>query len=286
MTSATTRSARLTLTCSFGLLAACSSAPLDVPPASSSAEASGSVQNPPAIAPETADAEPEIISEHDDRLSIRLPAGLDAYPALARTVRAAADSHRREMLAHAAGIAEEPDLPEPMQHWSLEIDYSAPAGSGGLRVVAGEGYVYTGGAHGMPVIERYTYHIGRERVLELSDWFTGDDIWTALSEYARGELIRQGEALHAEYGGDPEEQGFWIEMIEGGTEPHPGSFSIYEPILDDTGSVTALRLIFPPYQVAPYVEGPKSVDVPSHAFHSHLAPDLATLVATEAASGS
>lgn len=268
----------LALGCTFGLLVACGQ------PSSDPAEAAVSVSEYPGPAQTPAtrqepEPEPASAEEQDDRLQIRLADGLEAYPALARTVHAAADSHRREMLAHAAAIAEEPDLPEPVRQWSLTVDYSAPAGTGGLRVVAGEGYVYTGGAHGMPIVERYTYHVARDRVLELPEWFTGEAIWTVLSDYARAELIKQGEQLHADYGDDPQEKGFWIEMIESGTEASAGSFSIYEPILDDAGAITGLRLIFPPYQVAPYVEGPKSVDVPSHVFESHLVPELAALLA-------
>ncbi len=268
----------LALCSMFGLLVACGQPSSDRGEAAMSVSEYPGPEQTPAAAPEPK-PEPALAEAHDDRLQIRLAEGFDAYPALARTIRAAADNHRREILAHAAAIAEEPDLPEPLRQWSLEVDYAPATGDGGLRVVAGDGYVYTGGAHGMPIIERYTYHVGQERILELSDWFIGDGIWTALSEHARADLIRQAEERHAEYGGEPETQGFWIEMIENGTTPDTGSFAIYEPILDPAGSVIGLRLIFPPYQVAPYVYGVQTVDVPTQIFLPWLTPDLVDLLA-------
>lgn len=218
-------------------------------------------------------------SVDDERLRITVADEIHAYPALAAVVLAAAGNHRREMTAYASEIAADPEAGEWAQRWSLEVDYAAPVGNGGLRLVTGEGHAYTGGAHGLPIIERYTYLVDADRVLNLEDWFDDDQVWTALSEHSRRDLSEQAEAVHATYGGDPEERGFWVEMIEGGTEPSPGSFSIYEPILDDAGAVTGLRLIFPPYQVASYAEGTKYVEVPNQVFRRWLQPDLAALLA-------
>ena len=46
----------------------------------------------------------------------------------------------------------------------------------------------------------------------------------------------------------------------------------FEPVMNADGSIRALRFVFPPYQVAPYVEGTRTVDVPARVLVPLVAP--------------
>ncbi|MCR6496679.1 RsiV family protein [Thermomonas sp. S9] len=61
-------------------------------------------------------------------------------------------------------------------------------------------------------------------------------------------------------------------MIDEGTAPKPAHFARFEPVMNADGSIRALRFVFPPYQVAPYVEGTQTVDVPAKIVLPLVAP--------------
>ena len=62
------------------------------------------------------------------------------------------------------------------------------------------------------------------------------------------------------------------DMIEQGTEPKPGNFANFEPVLDAGGKIAALRFVFPPYQVGPYSDGTQTVEVPAAVLLPHVPP--------------
>ncbi|HEY5970626.1 MAG TPA: RsiV family protein, partial [Pseudoxanthomonas sp.] len=68
-------------------------------------------------------------------------------------------------------------------------------------------------------------------------------------------------------------------MIDEGTEPDIDNFSQFQPIVGADGKVTALRFVFPPYQVGPYADGTQTVDVPAAVLLPHVAPEYAGLFA-------
>jgi hypothetical protein len=68
-------------------------------------------------------------------------------------------------------------------------------------------------------------------------------------------------------------------MIEQGTEPKAGNFANFEPILGQDGKITALRFVFPPYQVGPYSDGTQTVEVPAAVLLPHIAPAYRALFA-------
>ena len=43
--------------------------------------------------------------------------------------------------------------------------------------------------------------------------------------------------------------------------------------------MTAVRFVFPPYQVGPYADGTQTVDVPASVLLPHVAPEYAGLFA-------
>ena len=63
-------------------------------------------------------------------------------------------------------------------------------------------------------------------------------------------------------------------MIDAGTEPAAASFAAFEPVLaPEGGKLMALRFVFPPYQVGPYADGVRMVEVPTAVLSQHLAPE-------------
>jgi hypothetical protein len=68
-------------------------------------------------------------------------------------------------------------------------------------------------------------------------------------------------------------------MIADGTGPQPDNFSQFQPLTDDKGHITALRFVFPPYQVGPYSDGTQTADVPAAVLLPHVAKDYVELFA-------
>ena len=59
-------------------------------------------------------------------------------------------------------------------------------------------------------------------------------------------------------------------MIDAGTSPNPANFSRFEPVMNAEGRIMALRFVFAPYQVAPYVEGTRTVELPARLLLPHV----------------
>lgn len=209
------------------------------------------------------------VTATDRRVTITAPTGVERYPVLAEAIERVIAQHRhsfQEMVAEAAADG------DPADTWELTIDYRGLVGNRYLRVVEGDGYVYIGGAHGMPIIERYTYDGHGKRIMAIDDWFEGDAVWSVISDHARRSL----PGLVGDYAVP--------EMIESGTAADPASFALYEPVFSADGPVMAFRIIFPPYRVAPYVAGPQSVDVPLSELAPYLTGHARTVLLAEAGS--
>jgi hypothetical protein len=66
-------------------------------------------------------------------------------------------------------------------------------------------------------------------------------------------------------------------MIAAGTVPEVGKFAQFEPVMNAEGQVRAIRFVFPPAQVAPYVEGTRTVEIPARTLLPHVAPSYRNL---------
>ena len=66
-------------------------------------------------------------------------------------------------------------------------------------------------------------------------------------------------------------------MIDAGTTPEAGNFAQFEPVMNAEGQIRAIRFVFPPYQVAPYVEGTRTVEIPARVLLPHIAPAYRSL---------
>ena len=107
--------------------------------------------------------------------------------------------------------------------------------------------------------------------------------WLAISGYAR-EQLRTAVSVRADADEmAPEDRQQFVanadKMIDAGTEPDSANFRQFLPLVDAQGRVTALRFVFPPYQVGPYADGTQTVDVPIDMVRPYLAPEYAGLFA-------
>ena len=61
-------------------------------------------------------------------------------------------------------------------------------------------------------------------------------------------------------------------MIDDGIRPDPQNFAQFEPVMNAEGQIRAIRFVFPPYQVGPYVDGTRTVELPARALLPHIVP--------------
>jgi hypothetical protein len=67
-------------------------------------------------------------------------------------------------------------------------------------------------------------------------------------------------------------------MIDQGTKPSAEAFAMFEPVLaPEGGKLIGLKFVFPPYQVGPYVDGERMVEVPSSVLRPHLSAAYAPM---------
>jgi hypothetical protein len=150
-----------------------------------------------------------------------------------------------------------------------------------LVAVAADGSLYTGGAHGSPLIARFVWLPQRNAMLEANTLVPRPEGWQAMSDFVREQLHTalsqriDADDVPAERRADMLKQAGG--MIDDGTEPKAESFSQFEPRLGPDGRIGALRFVFPPYQVGPYSDGTQTVDVPAEVLLPHVAPAYRSL---------
>ena len=80
--------------------------------------------------------------------------------------------------------------------------------------------------------------------------------WAAIAGYVREQLHTDVSVRADADEMSPEERLRYVrsadKMIDEGTGPDVDNFSQFQPVLGLDGKVTALRFVFPPYQVGPY----------------------------------
>lgn len=199
------------------------------------------------------------------------------YPTLAPDT----DALMQALHEHAAAAKREfiQALPDPRQfpefasrQLQLQIDYRATASGPAFISVRGKGMMDTGGAHPLPLDASFVFDRQAQRVLALDDLFVDPDAARRmLAAFSRAAL--EGKLLAQAPGKDeatPEARKEWLDnmrgMIDDGTRPDAKNFSEFQVDAD------GLLLVFPPYQVAPYVYGTQTVEVPLDVFAAALKP--------------
>lgn len=231
---------------------------------------------PVAVQVQPAPLELKDVIENDARyiIGISYPPEASKYPGLAKEMRRYADAARAELLKAVAAS----DPAKPAGLYDLTLNFTLVAETSEVVAVAADGSSFTGGAHGTPLVTRFVWLPQQSKLLASNDLFADPRSWGAVSDYTREQLHA---ALSQRVDADelpPGERADVMrsvgKMIDEGTEPTAASFAAFEPVLAPEGNkLMGLRFVFPPYQVGPYVDGVRSVEVPTAVLMSHLAPE-------------
>lgn len=162
----------------------------------------------------------------------------------------------------------------------LQIDFKMAARTNDFVSVRETGFQDTGGAHPAPIDAAIVYDTHAQRTLPLDDLFVqADAARKALADSARAELKKKMLAqAPGPDEGSPRLVKEWkasaMQMVDEGTEPTPQHFAnfIVRAGAQPGDPSPGLTLIFPPYQVAAYVYGTQTVDVPARVFAAYLKP--------------
>jgi hypothetical protein len=226
------------------------------------------------------------ISERDPRylVGITFPPELKRHPALAAEIRRDAEALRADFLRQ---VAANEDYPGPGP-FDLSLMYTMVADTPRIVAVAAEGTSFVGGAHGTPLLERYVWLLPENHRLTAGELVPDPAGWQAISAYVRDRLMAvQRQRFDTDAGNDAntgedgdeaadaslrkEQFKNAADMIAQGTEPKAENFANFEPVLGADGKITALRFVFPPYQVGPYSDGTQTVEVPASVLLPHIA---------------
>lgn len=238
----------------------------------------------PAVTPATdAAAAPQLkdVIETSDTyiVGISYPPTLNKYPGLAQAVAAYSDAARAELMQAVAGFGND----KPSAPYELSLSFEQVAETPELVAVAADGSRYTGGAHGEPLVARFVWLPLQNKLLTADELVPKVEGWAVIGAYIR-EQLHTSVSVRADADELPPEERLQFvrsadRMIDEGTELDVDNFSQFQPILGTDGKITALRFVFPPYQVGPYADGTQTVDVPAVILLPHVAPEYAGLFA-------
>ena len=247
------------------LLAACQGRDAPPPQATGAARPVAAAQAPVALK-DVLETTPTHI------IGISYPPDLAKYPGLAMQAQRYAEE-AREQVVEAATHRDKDDAPGP---YELSLEFKLRHESPTMVVLAVDGSAYTGGAHGMPMIQRWVWLPRDSRMLTAAELFPNRDSWERIAGDVRAQLGTELRQRMEADGVSPEDRAAMLKsataMIEGGTEPGPDDFAVFEPVLDGDGKITALRFVFPPYQVGSYADGLRTVELPAARLVPEVAP--------------
>ena len=210
-------------------------------------------------------------------VGISYPEHAAAYPPLARALQAYAEAARGELMRAVGGLGGT----RPPAPYDLSLQFSMVAETPRVVAVAADGSSYTGGAHGLPLVERFVWLPQMQQMLAAEQLIPDAANWQPVSAYVREQLMTALSQQLDDEGLEGEVRASQLElrsrMIADGTAPSPANFARFEPVMNADGSIRALRFVFPPYQVAPYSEGTKTVDVPAAVMAPLVAPQYKAL---------
>lgn len=212
-------------------------------------------------------------------VGISYPPTINKYPGLAQAVSAYADAARAELMQAVAGFGND----KPSAPYELSLSFEQLVETPELVAVAADGSRYTGGAHGEPLVARFVWLSAQNKLLTASELVPRVEGWVAIATYIR-EQLHTSVSVRADADEMPPEERLEFvrtadKMIDEGTGPDVDNFAAFQPIVDAQGRISALRFVFPPYQVGPYADGTQTVDVPAAVLLPHLAPEYSGLFA-------
>lgn len=228
---------------------------------------------------EAAPARLDDIIEHTPSyvIGISFPKGLESQPGLAKLIRDYADAARAELMRALEGLGNE----RPSAPYELSLSFDTLVDTPALVAVAADGGRYTGGAHGEPLVARFVWLKGPQKPLTAETLIPDERNWASVGQYVAARLHEAALARAQADRPTPEEQASLLSsadrMIAEGTAAKAANFSQFQPLVDAAGRITALRFVFPPYQVGPYSDGTQTADVPAGVLRPLVAPEYAGL---------
>jgi len=188
-----------------------------------------------------------------------------------------AQSARAELMQAVNGL----DGQKPSAPYELSLSFDVVADTPEIFAVAADGGRYTGGAHGEPLVARFTWLPNRQALLTTQEMLPTPAGLQAASQYVR-EQLHTSASLRVDDDTVPPDQRMQLldsenQMIDAGTAPEVSNFSLFQPVMNADGKIAAVRFVFPPYQVGSYADGTQTVDVPAPVLRPYLAPEYADL---------
>lgn len=214
-------------------------------------------------------------------VGISYPRNAQAYPQpLARALHDYAEASRAELTEAVDALGGQ----APRAPYDMSLSFTELVSTPQVLAIAADGSVYTGGAHGNPLMARFVWLPQQQRMLTAAELIPDAASWRTLSDHVREQLHT---ALSQRVDADRLEPAVRAEvvssagkLIDSGTKPGPEDFSQFEPVMAPDGTITALRFVFPPYQVGPYSDGVQTVEVPAALLAPLVAEQYRGLFAT------
>ncbi len=222
----------------------------------------------------------EDVIEHDPRYlaGVSYPPSASTWPGLARALHDYAEAARAELAQAVEGLEQPPEEP-----YALSLGFRILLQTPDLVAVAADGSLYTGGAHGQPLVARFVWLPRREGMLTSDRLLASPQGWQVVADHVAEQLGATAHTRAADESLEPGERQRLLREALGeiatGTEPRPENFAQFEPVTEGGGRITALRFVFPPYQVGPYADGIQYAEVPAAVLAPHLAPEYRDLFA-------
>jgi len=212
-------------------------------------------------------------------VGISYPTDIARYPGLAKALSDYASAARGELQQAVDGLGND----KPTMPYELSLSFEKVLETPQLVVVSADGSRYTGGAHGEPLVARFVWLPEQQQMLTADKLVADARGWKAVSDYIGDQLRERVATRLSSEDMDPgqlqESLRSASRMIADGTEPSAENFSQFQPLTGTDGKISAVRFVFPPYQVGPYSDGTQTVDVPASVLAPHVGTAYAGLFA-------
>lgn len=226
----------------------------------------------PAAVPATVVLEDVVETRPDYIVGISYPKSATNHPGLAQLLKAYADAARADLMKAVGGLQGQ----KPTAPYDLSLQFSGLVDTPRVVAIAADGSTYTGGAHGNPLVARFVWLPQQQALLKADQLIADAAGWQAVSDASREQLMTMlSQRLDADELEGAERAAHLqagSAMIDAGTAPEAGNFAQFEPVMNAEGQIRAIRFVFPPTQVAPYVEGTRTVEIPARTLLPHVAP--------------
>ncbi|MCW2382512.1 MULTISPECIES: DUF3298 and DUF4163 domain-containing protein [unclassified Sphingobium] len=197
----------------------------------------------------------------ESEFRVSWPAAAAAIAPLDAMLQESAEKQRKET---EDGIrAEEASAKEagyPFRGYSYTEDWSVAADVPTLLVLRSEGYSYTGGAHGMPLVKVLYWDKAGNKALEAGDLF---DI-AALGRAVKDRFCAALNAERTKRRGEPVGSGEGSPIPEFDQCVDPTKQTIIAAT-SGGGALNRLHFVIMPYEAGPYAEGIYEIEVPVDA---------------------